>query len=129
MKLTLPAAWAQAQGGGLQVDDSTFLGPRWQARIAVNTCIDRLRRQKSRPEVRFADQSPLVVPLRSLEGLGEPDDVRGRLDGFYGQYLDTLADDHRHLLGHTAAQPREHGRGPLPRRGRGHFLPRQPALT
>ncbi len=29
--------------------------PHWVARIAVNTCYDRLRRQKSRPEVRFAD--------------------------------------------------------------------------
>ncbi len=31
--------------------------PHWVSRIAVNTCIDRLRRQKSRPEVRFADLS------------------------------------------------------------------------
>src|SRR5436190_18529720 len=31
--------------------------PHWVARIAVNTCYDRLRRQKSRPEVRFADLS------------------------------------------------------------------------
>ena len=29
--------------------------PHWVARIAVNTCYDRLRRQKTRPEVRFAD--------------------------------------------------------------------------
>ncbi len=29
----------------------------WVARIAVNACYDRLRRQKSRPEVRFADLS------------------------------------------------------------------------
>src|SRR6187455_903910 len=29
--------------------------PHWVARIAVNTCYDRLRRQKSRREVRFAD--------------------------------------------------------------------------
>jgi RNA polymerase sigma-70 factor (ECF subfamily) len=29
--------------------------PHWVARITVNTCYDRLRRQKSRPEVRFAD--------------------------------------------------------------------------
>jgi len=31
--------------------------PHWVSRIAVNTCIDRLRRQKARPEVRFADLS------------------------------------------------------------------------
>ena len=29
--------------------------PHWGARIAVNTCFDRLRRQKVRPEIRFAD--------------------------------------------------------------------------
>jgi RNA polymerase sigma-70 factor (ECF subfamily) len=27
----------------------------WVARITVNTCVDRLRRQKIRPEIRFAD--------------------------------------------------------------------------
>ena len=31
--------------------------PHWVSRIAVNTCIDRLRRQRVRPEVRFADLS------------------------------------------------------------------------
>jgi RNA polymerase sigma factor (sigma-70 family) len=31
--------------------------PHWVARIAVNTCYDRLRRQKVRPEVRFSDLS------------------------------------------------------------------------
>ena len=38
-----------------------FLGlqpfPNWVARIAMNTCYDHLRRQKARPEVRFADLS------------------------------------------------------------------------
>jgi RNA polymerase sigma-70 factor (ECF subfamily) len=29
--------------------------PHWVARIALNTCHDQLRRQKSRPEVRFSD--------------------------------------------------------------------------
>ena len=29
--------------------------PHWVSRIAVNTCYDRLRRQRSRPEIRFAD--------------------------------------------------------------------------
>jgi RNA polymerase sigma-70 factor (ECF subfamily) len=31
--------------------------PNWVARIAVNTCYDHLRRQKARPEIRFADLS------------------------------------------------------------------------
>lgn len=30
---------------------------RWVARIALNTCLDRLRRQKARPELRWADLS------------------------------------------------------------------------
>lgn len=29
--------------------------PNWVARIALNTCYDHLRRQKSRPELRFSD--------------------------------------------------------------------------
>lgn len=31
--------------------------PHWVARIALNTCLDQLRRQKARPEVRFSDLS------------------------------------------------------------------------
>jgi RNA polymerase sigma factor (sigma-70 family) len=31
--------------------------PHWVSRIAVNTCFDRLRRQRARPEIRFADLS------------------------------------------------------------------------
>jgi uncharacterized protein (DUF2252 family) len=49
-------------------------------------------------QLRFIDQSPLVVPLRSLEGLGQPDEVAERVRSFYHQYRDSLADDHRHLL-------------------------------
>ncbi len=29
--------------------------PHWVSRITLNTCYDRLRRQRSRPEIRFAD--------------------------------------------------------------------------
>lgn len=31
---------------------------RWVARIALNTCLDRLRRQRVRPELRWADLTP-----------------------------------------------------------------------
>lgn len=31
--------------------------PHWVARIALNTCLDQMRRQKARPEVRFSDLS------------------------------------------------------------------------
>lgn len=65
-----------------------FLGlqpfPNWVARIALNTCYDHLRRQKARPEVRFADLSAEDVefvesiiereqethPAREADGLG-----------------------------------------------------------
>ena len=65
-----------------------FLGlqpfPNWVARIALNTCYDHLRRQKARPEVRFADLSEEDVefvdsiieredetgPAREVDGLG-----------------------------------------------------------
>ena len=44
--------------------------PHWVARIAVNACYDRLRRQKVRPEVRFADLSEDEVAFleNSLSG-------------------------------------------------------------
>ena len=32
--------------------------PHWVARIALNTCYDHLRKQKTRPELRFSDLSP-----------------------------------------------------------------------
>jgi uncharacterized protein (DUF2252 family) len=48
--------------------------------------------------LRFVDQSPLVVPLRSMEGLGGTDEVRERVRTFYSRYLESLADDHRHVL-------------------------------
>jgi RNA polymerase sigma-70 factor (ECF subfamily) len=35
--------------------------PNWVARIALNTCYDQLRKQKSRAEVRFADLSSADV--------------------------------------------------------------------
>lgn len=42
---------------------------RWSARIALNTCLDRLRRQRARPELRWADLG--VVDQTFVEGLAE----------------------------------------------------------
>lgn len=42
---------------------------RWVTRIALNTCLDRLRRQRARPELRCADLS--VEDQTFLEGLAE----------------------------------------------------------
>jgi RNA polymerase sigma-70 factor (ECF subfamily) len=48
-----------------------FLGlqpfPNWVARIALNTCYDHLRRQRTRPEVRFSDLD--AEDLRVVESL------------------------------------------------------------
>ena len=53
--------------------------PHWVSRIAVNTCYDRLRRQKSRPEVRFADLSPEEAEFLETAFAGAGDrDVRPR---------------------------------------------------
>lgn len=48
--------------------------------------------------LRFVDQTPLVVPLRSLGGSLDPDAVRDQVGSFYGDYLDSLSDDHRFVL-------------------------------
>jgi RNA polymerase sigma-70 factor, ECF subfamily len=53
--------------------------PHWVARIAVNTCYDRLRRQKSRPEVRFADLTEEESSFLESTFSG-PADASGRHD-------------------------------------------------
>ncbi len=49
--------------------------PHWVSRIAVNTCYDRLRRQRVRPEIRFADltkEEALFLEQTSGHTLNEP---------------------------------------------------------
>jgi RNA polymerase sigma-70 factor (ECF subfamily) len=41
--------------------------PNWVARIALNTCYDHLRRQRTRPEIRFSDLD--ADDLRVVESL------------------------------------------------------------
>lgn len=42
----------------------------WVSRVAVNTCIDQLRRQRARPELRWADLDASTA--RAVEALGNP---------------------------------------------------------
>jgi RNA polymerase sigma-70 factor (ECF subfamily) len=46
--------------------------PNWVARIALNTCYDHLRKQKARPEVRFADLSDTDVEFVETIMAGSP---------------------------------------------------------
>lgn len=68
--------------------------PNWVARIALNTCYDHLRKQKARPELRFADLSDSDVEFvenlmaRSTQAEGSGPDCDGR--GVVNQLLATL---------------------------------------
>jgi RNA polymerase sigma-70 factor (ECF subfamily) len=69
--------------------------PHWVARIAVNTCYDRLRHQRSRPEIRFADLSEeesefLAASLSSPETETAPDHAPAEAHALIGKLLDTL---------------------------------------
>ena len=69
-----------------------------KARRRTSVSVLRKLTERHDGRLRFVDRAPLVVPLRSIEGLGGPDEVQQRVRDFYRKYLDTLADDHRHLL-------------------------------
>jgi RNA polymerase sigma-70 factor (ECF subfamily) len=48
----------------------------WVARMALNTCIDQLRRQRSRPELRWADLSEEEQSvLETVTACSEPEDA------------------------------------------------------
>lgn len=81
-----------------------------KARAATDKGLSKARRRTSASvltkltevhdgQLRFIDQAPLVVPLRSLQGLGDPVELAERVRSFFEQYRDSLSDDHRHLLG------------------------------
>ena len=71
---------------------------RWVARIAVTTCYDALRREKVRPELRWADLS--AVEARAMEGLllenPEPHDATA--NEVLAKLLDTLPPRDRALM-------------------------------
>jgi RNA polymerase sigma-70 factor, ECF subfamily len=51
--------------------------PNWVARISVNSCYDQLRKQKSRPEVRFADLSSEDIGFVETIMLEATDEIQG----------------------------------------------------
>jgi len=69
----------------------------WVARIAVNTCVDRLRAQRLRPELRWADLTEPETKL--LEGT-TPADTGQALDAqlIVGKLLDTLRPPERLVI-------------------------------
>lgn len=80
----------------------------WVARMTVNTCITQLRRQRCRPELRWADLDPNQA--RALAPLGEAvesatvDSVT--LRELLGQLLDTLPPEDRLVIQLTAIEER-----------------------
>ena len=65
----------------------------WVSRIAVNTCVDRLRAQRRRPEVRWSDLPDAEARLleEGLVGSHEPDPARAADAAMLvGKLLDTL---------------------------------------
>ncbi len=73
----------------------------WISRIAVNTCIDHLRKQKNRPEYRWADfsseQQAVLENLRNSASLPperSPDEIRDLLK----RLLQTLKPDERLVI-------------------------------
>jgi RNA polymerase sigma factor (sigma-70 family) len=75
--------------------------PHWVSRIAVTTCIDQLRHQKRRPELRWADLSEteaevLDATLCGRETGGEPEAIAAR--ELVGRLLDQLSPADRQVL-------------------------------
>lgn len=73
----------------------------WVSRVAVNTCIDHLRRQRARPELRWADLS--AAEAGALEQLlvrdeaPKPGDTLATSE-LVGRLLDTLAPEDRLVI-------------------------------
>lgn len=79
-------------------DDAPF--EHWVARLAHNTCLDALRRQRARPECRWSDLSEQeLAVLESLAGQCDPADadLPGALD-LFERLLDQLSPDDAWLL-------------------------------
>jgi RNA polymerase sigma factor (sigma-70 family) len=73
---------------------------RWVSRVAVNTCYDALRRERVRPELRFADlteaEAQAVTAL--LAQTDEPERYDARANEVLGKLLDTLPPRDRALM-------------------------------
>jgi uncharacterized protein (DUF2252 family) len=48
--------------------------------------------------LRFISEPPLIVPIEELFGVGESDQLRGRMQGILADYRDSLRDEHRVLI-------------------------------
>ena len=73
----------------------------WVSRIAVTTCLDALRREKARPELRWADLSP--EEAQALESMHHADaetwdGERAHARELVGKLLDTLTPRDRLLV-------------------------------
>ena len=79
----------------------------WVSRVAVNTCIDQLRRERARPELRRADLEPAeTLALERLAEDGEgPDETVARRD-LLGRLMATLGPEDRLLIQWTALEER-----------------------
>jgi RNA polymerase sigma-70 factor (ECF subfamily) len=81
----------------------------WVSRVAVNTCIDQLRRQRARPELRWADLDASTA--RAVEALGNPAGEDSAADtvalrDLLDQVLATLPPRDRLILQLTALEQR-----------------------
>ena len=81
----------------------------WVSRVAVNTCIDHLRRHRCRPELRWTDLAPWEVraleSLRDSAGTATVADVLGRRD-LLEKILGTLPPADRLVIQLTALEER-----------------------
>lgn len=73
---------------------------RWVSRVAVNTCYDALRREKARPELRWADLSEAesAVMKEMLSHEATTDDEASHASEVLTRLLDTLRPRDRALM-------------------------------
>ena len=73
----------------------------WVSRLALTTCLDRLRAQKIRPEVRWTDLSPVDKEIFDASWLGSSSpDARGAIQArdLVDKILSSLAPEERSLV-------------------------------
>ena len=73
----------------------------WVSRVAVNTCIDQLRRHRSRPELRWADlsatEAAALEDLAAADAALKPGDALG-VNDLIGKLLATLPPEDRLVI-------------------------------
>jgi RNA polymerase sigma-70 factor (ECF subfamily) len=80
----------------------------WVSRIAVNTCIDHLRRHRSRPELRWADLDADEARALELlrEGSEEAPDRSATLHDLLGRMMESLPPEDRLIIQLTSIEER-----------------------